>query len=141
MIPKKRFEILSHPSDVGLTAYGRDLKEVFQNAAAGLFALMTDLKKVERRMSFEINLTAPDKETLLVNWLSELIYLQDSRKVLLNEFQIAKIDEFSLTATAWGEKIDPGRHLLARPVKAATYNQLMLKEEKGIWTARVVLDV
>ena len=141
MILKKRFEPLEHPSDVGITAFGESLKEAFENAAYGMFAIMSDPDKLKSKLSFDIKTKASDKEALLINWLNELIYLEDTNKVLLKEFKIDKISETELKARVFGEKIDPKRHLLERPVKAATFNQLMVKEEKGVWRARVVFDV
>ncbi|MCJ7808130.1 MAG: archease, partial [Dehalococcoidia bacterium] len=40
----KRFEIIDHTADVGIAAYGEDLKEAFANAAYALFSMMLDLE-------------------------------------------------------------------------------------------------
>ncbi len=132
-----RFSPLDHPSDVGITAFGRDQKEIFENAAFGLFSLMADLARVRPEKSLEIKVTGDDLEGLLVNWLNELIYLEDGKKLLFCEFKINKLCPTRLDAVVRGEKIDPARHRLYRSVKAATFNQLHI----GAGEARIVFDV
>ncbi len=75
---EKEFEILEHTADVGIVAYGSDMKQAFANAAKGLFSIITELDDVEETGHRDIALTAPDRESLLVAWLNELIYLFDT---------------------------------------------------------------
>ncbi len=141
MIVKKRFEFLEHPSDVGIIAYGSNEKELFQNAAFGMFSLMSNLERVEARLPFDIEVEAPDTESLLVSWLNELIFIEDSKKVLFKDFKISSLTGQMLKAKALGEKIDLSRHKVSRPVKAATFNQLEIKKEDDILKAKVIFDV
>jgi len=133
----KRFEIVDHPSDVGLIAYGETLKETFENAAFGMFSLMAELSDIEPKDSFKITVTGDDRDELFINWLNELIFIEDSKHVLLNEFKVLKLTDKELKARVAGEKIKDDLHELHRPIKAATYNQLELKEKK----AKVIFDV
>jgi SHS2 domain-containing protein len=133
----KRFEIVDHPSDIGLIAYGESLKETFENAAFGMFSLMAELSDIEPKDSFEITVTGDDRDELFINWLNELIFIEDSKHVLLNEFKILKLTDKELKAHVAGEKIKDDLHELHRPIKAATYNQLELNEKK----AKVIFDV
>lgn len=137
----KRYEPISHPSDVGIIAYGSDLHELFQNAAYGMFSLMADLGSVKPRDEFRVETKGEDRESLLVNWLNELIFIEDSKKVLLKDFKIQSLSGTILKASARGEKIDLKRHTVLRSVKAATYNQLEIKNDGGRWRAKVVFDV
>ncbi len=137
----KKFKPIDHPSDVGIVAYGADMRELFENAAYGMFSLMADLSKVEAKVEVEVKVKGEDKESLLVNWLNELIFLEDTKKILFKEFKISDLSETSLNAKVHGEQIDSTRHTISRPVKAATYNQLEIKEEKKFWRARIVFDV
>jgi len=134
---EKRFEIIEHPSDVGIIAYGDDIKETFENAAFGMFSIMADLGDVETKDSFKIETRGDDREELLINWLNELIFIEDSKHVLLKEFNIYELTEKELKASVSGEHIREKLHDLHRPVKAATYNQLELKEKR----AKVIFDV
>jgi len=134
---EKRFEIIEHPSDVGIIAYGDDLKDTFENAAFGMFSLMAELGDVETKDSFKINVQGNGREELFINWLNELIFIEDSKHVLLKEFNIYKLTDKELKANVSGEHIKENLHDLHRPIKAATYNQLELKEKK----VRVIFDV
>lgn len=132
-----RYKSIDHPSDVGIIAYGKTREEIFENAAYGMFSLMADLDGVETKQSLEIKAEAEDPEALLVNWLNELIFNEDTKKMLFREFSIKKLTDTALEAVVSGEKIDLERHSLYRPIKAATYNQLLLRENQ----ARIVFDV
>lgn len=126
---------------MGIIAYGESLKEAFENSAYGMFSLMCDPEKVTSRSSFDIKARGDDRESLLVAWLNELIFLEDTKRVLLKEFNISELSDKELKAKVVGEEIDPQRHLIQRSVKAATYNQLLIEEKGGKWRTRVVFDV
>ncbi|MBU0573461.1 MAG: archease [Candidatus Margulisiibacteriota bacterium] len=132
-----RFEIIDHPSDIGIIAYGDNYKETFENAAAGMFSVIAKIPEVPGKLSFDLQIQANDREELLVDWLNELIYLEESQKVLLNRFVITLLNDKELKAHVEGIKIDPLLHSLHRSIKAATYNMLELSEKK----ARVIFDV
>jgi SHS2 domain-containing protein len=134
---KKRFEIIEHPSDVGIIAYGENYQEIFENAAFGMFSLMAELSDIKIMDSFNVSVKGEDREELFINWLNELIFLEDSKHVLLKDFNIFKLTDKELKAHVAGEHIKENLHELHRPVKAATYNQLEIKEKK----AKVVFDV
>lgn len=134
---KKRFEIIEHPSDVGIIAYGENWKETFESAAFGMFSLMAEISEVEIKDSFEIEVKGEEREELFINWLNELIFLEDTKHVLLKDFNIYHLTEKELKAHVIGEHIQQNLHELHRPIKAATYNQLEVKEKK----AKVIFDV
>jgi len=132
-----RFEIIDHPSDVGIIAHGENYKETFENAAAAMFSVMAEIPNIKGDVSFDVAVKAEDREELLIDWLSELIYLEDSKKVLLNRFVITHLTDKELKAHVEGVRIDPQLHSLHRSIKAATYNMIELTEKK----ARVIFDV
>ena len=137
----KRFESIDHPSDIGLVAYGKTLSELFANAAYGMFSFMIDVKTVKAEELFEVEAAADDIESLLVNWLNELLFLEDTKHVLFCDFKIKAISDKELKGKALGEKINVSHHNISRSIKAATYNQLKIWQEEDIWKARVVFDV
>lgn len=135
------FELIEHTADIGVRAFGASEAEAFQNTAVGMFSLITDLDLVREEECFDIQVQAEDRETLLVEWLNELLYLNDSRDLLLKRFEIKDLGETSLRATACGEPIDRGRHELMTDIKAATYYMLKVKETPEGWMAEVIFDV
>ena len=134
-----RFEIIDHTADIGIAAYGEDLKEAFANSAYAMFSLMAELEAVEERVWREVGVTAPDQEALLVAWLNELLYLSDVEYIIFKRFEITELDKTRLRARAYGEKSDLLRHNLKTPIKAATYHMLEIKKENGI-RAQVIFD-
>jgi len=125
----KDFEIVNHTADVGIIAYGADMSQAFANAAKALFSLITELDDVEEVLHRDIELTATDEESLLVEWLNELVYRFDTENILFKRFDIIQLDKTQLKARSYGEKVDSSRHKLKTGVKAATYH--MLKVDKG----------
>ncbi len=136
----KDFEIIDHTADVGIRAYGADLKEAFTNAARGLFSLITELDSVDEILQRNIEVDAPDEEILLVAWLNELIYLFDVENVLFKRFEINKLSDTHLEATAFGEKVDKTKHELKIGVKAATYHMTKIVKDDG-YRVEVLLDI
>ena len=133
-----RYRLMPHTADVGLIAYGKTLDEAFANAAYGMFAVMTDLRKVKESESRRISITEKDKESLLFEWLNRLLYLLDVEHLLFKRFEVA-LDGTYLSATCYGEKFDPARHKMTIGVKSATYYMLEVDEQKN--RVRVVFDV
>ncbi len=126
---KKDFEIIDHTADVGIIAYGADIRQAFANAARALFSLITELDDVGEFLHRDIELTAPDEESLLVEWLNELICLFDTENIVFKRFDVTKLNNTQLKARSYGEKVDSSKHRLKTGVKAATYH--MLKVDKG----------
>lgn len=129
---------MEHTADVGIRAYGKSLAELFAHAAEGMFSLIADLKKVKPRGEVEVRLSADDLPTLMVRWLTELLYLHETQRLLLRSFDV-RIEGTSLRATARGEAIDKGRHELKLVVKAVTYHRLRVDPEAGI--AEIIFDI
>jgi SHS2 domain-containing protein len=139
---KKDFELISYTADVGLRARGIDLSQAFANAARGMFSLITDLEKVNEVIYRDVAVTAPDKETLLVEWLNELIFLFDTEMLLFKRFHIGTFSESSLKARCYGEKVDKSRHELIRGVKSATYHKLEVEQlPDNEYQVQVLLDI
>ena len=134
------FEIVSHTADVGIIAYGADVKQAFANAAKGLFSLITELDDIREVLYRDIEVTATDKESLLVEWLNELIYLFDTEYIIFKRFDITELDNTRLKARSYGEKVDNSRHELRTGVKAATYHLLKVDKDDG-YKVQVILDI
>ncbi|MBI2328844.1 MAG: archease [Chloroflexi bacterium] len=137
---EKEFEILDHTADVGIIAYGNDTSEAFANAAKGLFSLITELDDVAEIEYRDIELTAPDQESLLVAWLNELIYLFDAEQMLFKRFDITQLSLTHLKARSYGHKVDSAKHKLKIGVKAATYHLLKIEKSNGC-KVQVLFDI
>ena len=136
----KEFEIIDHTADVGIIAYGADIRQAFANAARALFSLITELEDVEEVLHRDIELTATDQESLLVEWLNELIYLFDTENVIFKRFDITQLDHTKLKARIYGEKVDKAKHKIKTGVKATTYHMLKVNKGDG-YKVQVLFDI
>ncbi len=137
---EKDFEIVDHTADVGIIAYGADMNQAFANAARALFSLITELDDVDEVLHRDTELTAPDEESLLVEWLNELIYLFDVENILFKRFDITQLNNTQLKARSYGEKVDSSKHKLKIGVKAATYHMLKVDKDDGC-KVQVLFDI
>jgi len=135
---KKRYEQFEHTADVGITAYGKSMDELFANAAAGMFSLITDLRNVRQVGEYSIKLKADTPEELMVSWLSELLYLHETQKLLFKSFKV-KVVKDNLEAKVKGEEINRNRHRLHMMVKAVTFHMIEVNPKKGFM--RVIFDI
>ena len=136
----KDFEIIDHTADVGIIAYGTDMSQAFANAAKGLFSLITELDDVDEVVYRDTELTATDEESLLVEWLNELIFLFDVENIIFKRFDITQLNSTQLKARSYGEKVDTSKHKLKMGVKAATYHMLKISQGDGC-KVQVLFDI
>jgi SHS2 domain-containing protein len=137
----RRFEVIEHTADIGITAYGKDLAELMANAAYGMLTLIVEPETVSSTVTGKIELEERDKVTLLVEWLNTLLYELDANRLLFKEFDIVISGETKLSAVCHGEKLDLRRHRLKREVKAATYHNLDIIREKDGYAATIIFDI
>ncbi len=137
----RRFEILDHTADIGIIVYGENLKGLFENAGEAFFHLITDLRKVKGRIERRVNIGAESLDRLMVDWLSELLYLHDVENLLFNGFNVDSIGEDGLKAAVKGEPFQEGVHVIKTEVKAVTYHQIEVRQEDRGWRAQVILDL
>jgi len=132
-------------ADIAFEATGRDLPELFRDAADATVNVMIDnidaIHPVETR---QIELSNDKLDMLLFDFLQELIFLKDAERLLLRirEAQIAERDEnYFAKATAEGEPLDAKRHHQRADVKAVTLHDFSVEQIDGEWKARVLLDI
>ena len=135
------YEIFAVTADKGIRAWGRNLSEVFVNAASGLWSLMVEGGEVRADRMFPVCLEAADREALLVAWLNELLYVYEVEKLVAARFTITDLSDTRLEAEVWGEPVNPSRHAFIGHVKAVTYHLLRMRPTEAGWEAQVVVDV
>jgi len=132
-------------ADIAFEATGRDLAELFSDAADATMNVMIDnLDAIEPRETRHIELSSDDIEMLLFDFLQELIYFKDAERLLLRvrDVPIEERDEkYFLKAKAAGEPLDAARHYQRADVKAVTLHDFSVEKENGGWKARVLLDI
>ncbi len=138
------YEIIPHPSDMGVRGIGGSLEEAFAEAARAMFSLMTDVEKVEPKEAIPFEVEADSLEDLFVRFLGELIFLRDIHGMVFSRFSVRvgkKEGKFRAAGQAFGENFQPAKHGIGIDVKAATYAWVKVEEKDGTWTAQGVVDV
>ncbi|MEA2055490.1 MAG: archease [Candidatus Thermoplasmatota archaeon] len=127
----KKYELIDHTADVCIKAFGKNLAEAFENAAKGMFDIITDNSKIENIGQYSIELQADDLEQLLVDWLSELLFLNSANGLVFGFFKV-ELDEENkkLSAKIFGEKFNLSKHKIGAEIKAVTYHMLEIKNKK-----------
>ena len=137
----KRFEILDHTADIGVIVYGEDLKTLFENAGKAFFHVITDLRKVRGRTERWIEIGGEALDRLMVDWLTELLYLHEVENLLFKGFEVESVGESGLRAKVKGELFQEGIHVIKTEVKAVTYHQIRVNKVNGGWKAQDIFDL
>jgi len=135
------FVILEHTADIGFRACGRTLAELFEQAAEALVAIALELEDISPKSEYTLAATGSDYESLLVNWLNEVLYLVDGERLAFRRFRVAEVAPTRASGVALGEPRDPARHRAKLIVKGVTYHQLQVRQTAEGWCAEVYLDI
>jgi SHS2 domain-containing protein len=139
----KHYEVLDHTADVGIKAHGEDLSQAFENAAQGMFDIISDVEQILSIGEYDVTLSSQDIEQLLVDWLSELLFIHTVKQVLFARFEIVIKEEHGqwlLKGKAMGEDYNPEKHPYHTEIKAVTHHMLEIKEDNG-YQIRVLFDI
>lgn len=132
-------------ADIAFDAWAPTLEELFCEAARATMQVMVEnLSEVRPAQTLEVKLEDENEEMLLFDFLNELIFYKDARRLLLlpAEVSVAPADGgFVLRARLSGEEIDVVRHQMNTDVKAVTMLRYKLEQVAEGWRATVVLDV
>ena len=126
-------------SDVMFEAYGKSLKEVFENAALALFSVICQTDKIGKEIEKEILIEAEDVKELMINWLQELIARVDIEELFFSEAVVEEISSTKLRAKVYGEPARPEKGETV--VKAVTYYGFVFEKTDDGYRARVSLDI
>lgn len=132
---------LDHTADRGIIVRAGDLRELFARAAWGMFSIITDMDAVKPAQAEAMVVTAPDREALLVRWLSELNFQHATRHQVFSRFDIRELRDDRLVAEVGGEKIVPERHTIHTEIKAVTFHGLRLERVAAGWKAEIIFDL
>jgi SHS2 domain-containing protein len=133
-----KFIFLKHTADVKFQAFGKNIEELFENSFLALNQSIYDNKKIKRSKEKIIKVSGKDYESLLYNFLEEIIYLLDADNFVCTEVKDIKIKGFKLSVILIGDKKE--KYNFTNKIKAVTYNEMFVKKQDKIWKCQVVLD-
>jgi SHS2 domain-containing protein len=143
------FEMLPHTADIKIRAYGATKKELFCNALIGMFQSVqpiTDTCRIENDRvvcdvlpaTHHVTLKSADEESLLIDFLSEALYLSDVYDEAYFDADIAELTETMIKATLRGVHITG---FAVVEIKAVTYHELVIQQHDGVWQVDIVFDI
>lgn len=141
---KKRFVFSPHTADILIKVYGGSLKELFISAALGMFSRMVEKKKNRPgAVPKEINvkLHEEDLEGLLQSWLSELLFLFETKNLVLSRIKSLEFDGMSLSACVLFDVFDEGYYEKKDEIKAVTHHELKVEKTRTGWKSEIIFDV
>jgi SHS2 domain-containing protein len=133
--------ILNHTADLGVEIKGVSLIDLFKNAGMSLLYIMFGTSQVEGTQHKEISIQGNDLADLMVRYLSELLYLFEGEKLVVDLINIEFISPKKLRGSLRLSPFDPSSHKIIREIKAVTYHQIEVTDRNGLWTARVIFDL
>ena len=138
-MPDCLFEELGHTSEIGLRVRADAPEPLFACTARAMFDLLRVRPNTTRpAIHHHVSITSIDGESLMVDWLSELLYLHETSGALFNECAILRWTATHLEADVTGyPPLDPP----AVHIKAVTYHQLLIQANAEGWTAQVYFDI
>ncbi len=137
------FRFLEHTADVKIEVSEKNLEKAFATSAIAMRSVMAEKIKVRPKLKKEISVHGIDREALLYKFLEEFLYQFDANDFVLSEVKSVFIkkekNRFVLKASLTGDKAK--NYKFTNDVKAVTYNDMLIKEEKGKVLIRFVVDV
>ena len=137
------FKFLPHTADTKIIAEGVSLEKAFVESAMALKEVIADKIKIKSKTTKEIRVEGKDRESLLLEFLQEFLYFVDAENFVLSKIEKLEIKKaktkLSLYAKITGDKAS--NYNFTNEVKAVTYNEMLIKEEKNKTTIQFVLDV
>lgn len=135
----KNYEILEHKADLKIRAFGKTKEELFQNMLFGTQESMKpEIKETERKVKRQVKIKSLDLPALLVDFLSEALYLNQVNKEAYNDVKFEKLTD----TEAEGELTGLEAERFGEDIKAVTYHQLDIHQKKnGTWEAVVLFDI
>lgn len=145
----KDYEIIPHTADLKLRVYGADLPMLFKNALIGMFQA---LKPIASSCEYhddrlvcntlpilrDMQVKSPDQEALLVDFLSQALYLSDVYNEAYFEVHFTTLEPTQLMGTLKGVSITG---MQESEIKAVTYHDLAITQHEGIWQTDIVFDI
>jgi SHS2 domain-containing protein len=138
--PEKRWKLLEHTADIRLEVYGATLEDLFINAALGFSDIILPEAELTPQTELEIKVEADSAEELLVNWLRELLFLNQTRKLIMTHAQIIVFAETNLLAKVSFADNPPDVES-SFEIKGVTYHGLSILRNNEGYSARIVFDI
>ncbi len=136
------YKFLDHATDAIIEVTAKDLKEAFSVTADAVINLTLDQDKVKEKEEKEFSAQGKDLSYLLFSWLEEITFVLITEGFAIKriEFDIEKDDGYKIIAKAYGEPLDLHKHNFKVEIKAPTFYDMEINQDKGVFM-RFLLDL
>ncbi len=135
------YALVPHTADICIEVNAKALRELFLNSATALTEQIVKTKKASKKETREIEIAAPDMDSLLIYWLQELLYNFYVHGLVYVDARIRVLTVKKLKVNAVFCRFRPEKHVALREVKAVTYHNVHIKKMGGRYMVRIVLDI
>jgi len=134
----RKFEILEHRADLKIRAFGETKEELFLNMLLGMAESQRPEIKGEEKIKRPIQIKSLDLLALLVDFLSETLYLSQVNKEVYFNLNFKKFSDNEIKGELIGQKVKR----FGEDIKAVTHHNLKIKQTReGIWEGIVLFDI
>jgi len=134
----KKYETLEHKADLKIKAFGKTKEELFSNMLLGMQNALRVNINPQSSDAKTIKIKSLDLGALLVDFLSEALYLIQVNKEIYNKVRFKKFSDTEIEGKLIGQKVE----MFGEDIKAVTYHNLDVHQKKdGIWEAIVLFDI
>ena len=123
-------EIFEHTADAGIRAESSTLSEAFHEVSLAFTEIITGGSLPDTKNNFEINIESSSLDSLLVNYISHLIYLFDTENFLVSSADVSIKSGLSNTVSGIlkGDFYNEAIHGYGVEIKAVSYHMLEISE-------------
>ena len=134
----KKYEILEHKADLKIRTFGQDKKGLFRNALIAMSSALRAKAKSQKSKVKNIKIESLNLETLLVDFLSEVLYLIQVNKEIYTNIRFKKFSDTEIKGRLFGQKVER----FGEDIKGVTYHDLGINQKKdGTWQATILFDI
>ena len=134
----KKYEILEHKADLKIRTFGKDKKELFSNMLLAMAESQKPEIKGKQKNKRQIKIKSLDLAALLVDYLSEALYLSQVNKEIYFDINFKKFSNTEIEGELIGQKVAR----FGEDIKAVTYHSLDIHQKKDkTWEATILFDI
>jgi len=134
----EKYKIIEHRADLKIKVFGKTKEELFENAVLAMNDYLQPEIKNSKIIKRKILIKSFDIKTLIVDFLSEILYLIQTKKETYFKTDFKKFTNTEINAFIFGRKVKK----FNEDIKAVTYYDLEIKQkEKNLWQATILFDI
>jgi SHS2 domain-containing protein len=140
-LKKPLFSLLDHTADIGMAVRSGTLEGLFKDAAAALLHIIFERPYARGGKVRRISLKASDLTDLMVRWLGEILYIVEGEGIAPSDIGIKQISDTALEAEIKAVPLAGTGFKIKHEIKAVTYHEAIVSQDKDGWHSRVIFDL